>query len=199
MKEALELIRKFIFRRPVPFVCGIILLVSIILMLLHRSTALETNARLETLETEMGDIRVNKERLTQLDVHMKRLQELDAEVKERLVRAENVARNSEIFYQWEDLYAVSVRGLKQGSPLDRRNRPSHLPRIRYFSMVPYTVTVEGAYVDILKLLFEIRSQPAIIRIDSLTLSKAGQEGGGDTVNAQIECYLLGEGENERGR
>lgn len=123
-----------------------------------------------------------------LEEQLAEIQGLTKELDARLVRAGQLAVNLQYFYKLEADHGVKLLDVRQNA-LPRNPRG---PKTIY-TPVPYSLTAQGSYEQLVKFLAQVEHGRHFCRINSLVLTKAGGVGPAATqdLNLALNLELLG--------
>jgi Tfp pilus assembly protein PilO len=155
-----------------------------VLLYLRAGNIDEGQAELDTLSAEAAAMAANirnssnlPEQVTELQGHTK---ELDA----RLMKAGQLAVNLQYFYKLEtenEVKLVDVRQISQA-----KNAKS------IYSGIPFIVTVQGTYVQVMNFLNRLQNGRHFCHINTANFSKSPGTGGESLVNLALNLEILGQ-------
>jgi len=141
------------------------------------------------VEAEWSRVDYNLRRSRNLEADLERAQELEAEIKSRLLNPDEVAINHDYFYQIERETGVRLITLNQGGTAEPRT-VGGLPSLRQHDAISYTLSVEGGFPEVLNFLSRVAHGRHLVRVSALNLSAATQ-GGSSVITANLQCQILG--------
>lgn len=118
------------------------------------------------------------------------LQELGKQLDARLVNENQLAVNLQYFYKLEADHGVKLLDVRQNNA----SRPARGAAKTSFTPVPYSLSVQGTYAQLLKFLGELQNGRHLCRINTAVFNKPG---GADTSATQqmtltLSVELLGQ-------
>lgn len=190
----LSLIGKKFRQFPILFVCGILTPLVLVILFMRGPKAAQLETELSDLEREWQHIRTNVERSGGLEENMAALQSGVEDLQGRLMRVDDVAVNSEFFYNLEKETGVVFIRFSQGLATRGEGLNLGLEKLSHFSVIPYDITLSGSLEKILQFLDVLDRQTFVIRMEVLNLSKPQDRQGTitETLNARIRCHVLAE-------
>lgn len=187
----LSVISKKFKEFPILFVCGIITPITLVLLFMRAPRIQEYEAELEDLEGKWNDIQTNVEYSAGLESAIESLEAGLEAVNTRLMRAEDVAVNSEFFYDLEEAVGVQLGRFGQGTATDGSNLHIGMEKLLHFSAIPYIQNISGTMDQVLTFISELDRQDYFVRMDSLRLVPASETGEESRlVSARLQCHVL---------
>lgn len=147
----------------------------------------EAEALLEQRTTESRRLKANISNGTALKDHVAALEDANAKIDQRLMRAADLARNQQYFYKIEADTGVKLADLRPGGAAAPGARPAAAGAKKHFSTVPYTCTVQGTYSQLLAFLQKLEQGEHFPRILSASVSMGG--GGGEDAASEADPIL----------
>lgn len=189
----LSVISKKFKEYPILFVCGIITPVALVLLFMRAPKIEEYETQLEDLERTWNDIQKNVERSAGLESDIESLETGLEAINERLMRVENVAVNSEFFYDLEEAVGVQLGRFTQGEAGDGSNLHIGMEKMLHFSTIPYNLNIGGTMEEVLSFISSLDRQDYIVRLESLRLAPASSEDKtSQQLSARLQCHVLAE-------
>lgn len=154
-----------------------------------RSTvAAEAQARLNDREAEANRLADNIRNGQKLDAQLTELTGVNQKIRLQLVDPADVATNQQYFYKLESDTGTKLLELRQGTTIKGKSGQS-------FSSIPYAVTVQGEYLQILSFLRRLESGSRFCRINAANVAvREWYEGpGGSTpvLTMSVNLEFLG--------
>ena len=156
----------FVRKHPIGVGCGAIALVMLVLTFTRSGS-------LDTLETELMERQDQSNRLKNnlrysagLDEQLAALQQAVAVVESKTINPGALATNLQFFYRLEQELGVTMVDLRQGVVLESNEQREYLT-------VPYTVSVEGTYLQILDFLQHLEEGGRIVKFETANISSSG--------------------------
>lgn len=153
----------------------------------------ESQALYEAKSAEAVKMLNNVKAAPGLDEQVAEIQEVGKELDDRLVNASQLAVNLQYFYKLEADNGVKLLDVRQTTP----PRPARGAPKTIFAPVPFSLSVQGTYAQLLKFLGELQNGRHLCRINAATFSKPGGIGGADTsatqeITLSLSIELLGQ-------
>jgi hypothetical protein len=187
----LSAISKKVRQFPILFVCGVITPLALVLLFMRGPKAAQLDTQLASLEREWQNIQTNLERSAGLDADISALESGLEEVEGRLMKAEDVALNSEFFYNLERQTGVIFQRFSQGEATEGQGLNMSVNELRHFSVIPYDISLTGNLEAILGFVDALDRQSFIIRMESLNLNRAQDlQADSSLLNGRIRCHVL---------
>jgi Tfp pilus assembly protein PilO len=159
-------------------VCGVVLYL--------RSGSIEAGqVELEARSTEAAKMASNIRNSAGLSEQLTEIQGYTKELEGRLLKASQLAVNLQYFYKLETENEVKlVDNVRQGT-LPKNSKSSYVG-------VPYSLTVQGSYSQVMNFLNRLQNGRHFCRINTASFSKAGSGPAGSIVNLSLNLELLGQ-------
>lgn len=187
----LSSISKIIRQYPILFVCSVVTLLTLVLLFMRGPKAAQFESQLADLEREWQNIQTNLERSAGLEEDIESLEAGLEEVQTRLMKVEDVASNSEFFYNLEEQTSVEFQGFSQGQSTNGQGLNMSVEELRHFSVIPYDIRLRGNLDSILAFVDTLDRQNFIIRLDTLNLSRSQDEQSDpNLLSGRISCNVL---------
>jgi Tfp pilus assembly protein PilO len=107
------------------------------------------------------------------------------------MKAEDVALNSEFFYNLERQTGVIFQRFSQGEATEGQGLNMSVNELRHFSVIPYDISLTGNLEAILGFVDALDRQSFIIRMESLNLNRAQDlQADSSLLNGRIRCHVL---------
>ncbi|MDI1250990.1 MAG: hypothetical protein PSV13_19165 [Lacunisphaera sp.] len=184
--DLLVLIKK----HPIGFACGVVCLACAALLYFRGGKTEEYRAEYDAKSTEATRILANVRNSEKLPTQVAEIQVLAKEMESRLVRSGQLAVNLQYFYKLEAETEVKLVDVRQGNPPKGQKS--------LYAGIPFTVTVQGSFKQVLAFLQKLENGPHFCRFNAVVFAKQGGGGeGGRTVagdaglNLNINLELLG--------
>lgn len=169
-------------RRPLLVACGAVSLALALGVYFRMDVRDAAQARFDEREKELLRLIANTKNSAQLDAQLEALRRANAVVEAGALRANELARNQQIFYQLEAESGVKLLDLRQLNPA----APVKGGPVTYLS-IPFSLTVKGDYSQILDFLQRLDHGPTLCRVSSASIGRPVE--GSYTLNLGVE--LLG--------
>ncbi len=174
-------------KHPFSAVCGGLSLLLAAGYFFRQGSVPEAEALLEQRTTESRRLKANITNGTTLKDHVAALEDANAKIEQRLVRAADLARNQQYFYKIEADTGVKLMDLRPGSTTTPGGRPAATGPKKQYSSVPYSCTVQGTYAQLLAFLRKLEQGEHFPRILSASVSMSG--GGGEDTASEADPIL----------
>jgi hypothetical protein len=179
-------------KHPLSTACGLVVVVCGGLLYWRSDAVSVSQAEYEAKSAEAGKMISNVKDAPGLEEQVKEIQALSKELEGRLMHANQLAVNLQYFYKLEADNNVKLLDLRQ-NPLPRN------PAKTLYLGVPFTLTAQGTYPQVMKFLGAVQNGRHFCRIASANFTKAGgsaSEGSGGAVpqliNLTLNLELLGQ-------
>ena len=176
----------FIKKQPIGVACAGLCL-GCLLLLYFRSEALDERQKTFDARTAEADkIETNVRNAEGLPAQVAAMQADGKEMGSRLIRASQLALNYRYFYRLVDETGVKLIGdIRQGQVLAGKGTTK-----TSYQAVPYTVTIQCTYPQVLGFLQRLQSGAHFCRITSATFSKIGGDNS-DRLSATLNLDVMG--------
>lgn len=179
-------------KHPLSTACGVIAIVCGGLLYWRSDAISISQAEYEARSAEAGKMIDNVKAAPGLEEQVKEIQAFGKDMEGRLIRASRLADNQQYFYKLEADNNVKFLDLRQ-NPLPRSTAKT------LYIGIPFTLTAQGTYPQVMKFLGAVQNGRHFSRITSATFTKAGgsaSEGSGGAVpqllNLTLNLELLGQ-------
>ena len=182
--DLLALIKK----HPIGFACGVVCVACAALLYFRGGKIDEYRAAYEAKSAEATTILANVRNSDKLPAQVAEIQVLAKEMESRLVKSGQLAENLRVFYKLEAETEVKLVDVRQG------NLPKNLKSL--YAGIPFTVTVQGSFPQVLAFLQKLENGPHFCRFTSVVFAKQGAGGEASRasapgLNLNINLELLG--------
>lgn len=177
-------------KQPFASVCVLVALVAAVLLYVRSDAVEEARTAFEAREQEAQKMEINVRNLVGLEEQTQGLQEAARQLDARLIRANQLANNLQIFYRLEAETNVKLMDIRQGAipPL----RPGTQRGI--YSPIPFTMTVQGTYAAVHTFVRRLEASPHFTRFNQITFTKADagrSASGGGSMTVTMTIEMLG--------
>ena len=187
----LSVISKKVSQYPIPFVCGILIPLILVLLFMRGPKIAQFEEQLPALEKEWKSIQTNIERSTDLDHDIVVLEAGLNRIQERLIKVEDVAINYEFFYHLESQAGVVLKQFSQGTASSGEDLSIGRDTLHNFSVIPYNLSMDGTLPQILKFLDLLDRQEHIVRLDQLNITRPSEQSKENKMlSARLWCHVL---------
>lgn len=169
-------------KHPIGVGCGLVSIVCGVLLYLRSDNIKASQAELETSSAQAAKMIANVRNANGLAEHVAELQALSKEMEGRLMKAGQLAVNLQYFYKLETENEVKLVDMRQSSA--PRN-----PKTQYTAGVPFNVTVQGPYANVMNFLSRVQNGRHFCRINSATFTKVGETA---EMSLALTLELLGQ-------
>jgi Tfp pilus assembly protein PilO len=158
--------------------CGVVLYV--------RSGDLEgSQTELDARSAEAAKMTANIRNSSNLAEQVEEVQSLTKEMEARLMKASQLAVNLQYFYKLETENEVKLVDVRQ-NPLPKNAKT-------IYQGIPFTVSVQGTYPQVMNFLGKLQTGRHFCRINTANITKAaGAVGSSPTINLSLGLELLGQ-------
>lgn len=155
-------------KHPVGVTCLLLALASGVALYLRADAISLSQTEYEAKSSEAAKMISNVKNAPGLAEQVTEMQELGKELDARLVKASQLAVNLQYFYKLEADHGVKFLDVRQTTPA----RPARGPAPKtIFTPVPFTLSVEGTYEQLVKFLGDLQNGRHLCRINSAVFNK----------------------------
>lgn len=174
----------FLKKHPVGVICALLAVVLGGLTFLRASHMTETEALLEERSALGGRLKNNLRYSADLDEHLAVVTEAVAIIDSKVINPGALATNLQFFYRLEEELAVMIVDLRQGQ-VEKTTAPKE------FIAVPYVVSVQGTYLQVVEFLQRLNEGDRLIRFvgSNFSLTRGGAAQDADPYNPIILLTL----------
>jgi hypothetical protein len=150
-----------------------------------------SQAEYEAKSSEAAKMISNVKNAPGLEEQVAEITELGKELDARLIRAGQLAVNLQYFYKLEADYGVKFLDVRQAA--STRSARAGAPK-SIFTPVPFTLSVEGNYAQLVKFLGALQNGRHLCRINSAVFNKpnAAANSENSTLTLALNLELLGQ-------
>jgi Tfp pilus assembly protein PilO len=179
-------ITAIIKKQPVGFACGLICLVLGALLYFRSDVIDQDQSDYDTKSAEAAKIIANVSASKNLAEQVKEIQAHTKDMESRLVQAGQLATNQQFFYKLEAENEVKLLDLRQNS-IPKSNKTAYVA-------VPFTLSVQGSYKQIMAFLDRLENGPHFCHFSSATFNKVagGDVAAQNTMTLTLNLELLGQ-------
>lgn len=177
-------------KHPVGVACLLVIIACGVALYFRADAISVSQAEYEAKSAEAAKMISNVANAPGLPEQLAELQELGQEIDARLVKAGQLAVNLQYFYKLEADHGVKFLDVRQNSPV----RPARgaAPKTN-FVPVPFSLSVEGNYDQLVKFLTDLQNGRHLCRINSAVFSKGNLTSSGSPVmTLALSVELLGQ-------
>ncbi len=172
-------------KHPTGFFCLLIGLISGVAVYLRYGNITASQQELDGKTAEVAKMTANIRNSANLAEQVSEIQTHAKELESRLLKASQLAVNLQYFYKLETENGVKLVDVRQNT-LPRNAKPSA------YTGVPFTVAVQGSYIQVTNFLGRLQNGRHLCRINSANFTKlAAAEGSEVLVNLSLNLELLG--------
>jgi Tfp pilus assembly protein PilO len=176
-----EQVIAFIKKNPIGFGCGALCLALAAAMYYRADLVSASEAELEQKSTEAERLAGNLKNAVQLQEQLDAMIVAGKQAEARLVSPGDLAKNQQYFFKLEAETGTKIDCHQSTPPAEKERKTSYLS-------VPYTVTVQGDYPQILSFLRRLESGAHYCRVLNATLT-AGAAGTGEGADSSLTLSL----------
>lgn len=183
-----ELIEKF-KKNPSLLISFVVLLVFIGFAFV-RSNQLAKLSALETnLSQELDTISLNVKNSKNIEQDTEKLESLVSAINKHLFVVEERSTNIDFFYSFEERLNIVISEVRQLDAANPRFAQKGPDELKIYSVIDYSITVDGTFNEILRFLYEIYQIEAIARVTELDI-EASDVDDSDSLSATIKVAVL---------
>lgn len=187
MSVSNEQLLAFVKKNPIGVGCGVLSLLMAAAIYLRSDKLPAAQAVLDQKSTEADRHAINVRYAVQLKEQMDALNTADHAIDTRLVRAAQLATNTQYFYRLESDTGVKLINIFQNTTTAQAAKATK----NNFVPIAFTLTAQGSYAQLLDLLHRLENGVHYCRILSATTSKVGN-GDNDVLSLNLSLELLGQ-------
>lgn len=181
-------------KHPISTACVLVIVVCGLLTYFRLDVIEASQAEYETKSGEAAKTIANVKNAPGLEDQVAELQRLGKELDSRLIKVDQLAVNLQYFYRLETENGVKLLDVRQNAPVRARTAKPN------FTVVPFSVTVQGSYAQVMKFLGALQTGRHFCRVANATFSKVGGIGSTDNglspdaqeLNLSLSLELLGQ-------
>lgn len=151
-----------------------VILICGVVNLLRANQLSRFAAREAELINQMDTINENKKKSQNIEQDIQELNASVASINERLFAEEERAINIDFFYSFEERLNVLISEVKQLEEKNPRYTKNGLDELKLYSVVTYSITVNGSFQEILRFLYEIQQVESIMRVTDFQIDGTGK-------------------------
>ncbi len=171
-------------RQPIPFSCGIIVVLLLLLAYFRMGVVDEREAALAEAEKVLSKLTNNITYSAQLDQHLNELRAVNDGFATAALKQGDIARNQQFFYRIESASGVRILELRsQPVPAPAKGAP-----VTFYQPLTYSLSVAGDYEKLLTFLLHLERGSTLGRVLSATLVYV--DGSEQTLNLNVEMLGL---------
>ena len=172
-------------KHPIGVACALVSIACGVVLYLHADNIATSQAESDSATAEATKMIANVRNSTGLVEQAAEMASLSKELEGRLMKAGQLAVNLQYFYKLEAETEVKLVDVRQGS-LPRNAKTQYIG-------VPFTVTIQGSFAQVMNFLSRLQSGRHFCRINTATFSKAGGENAGGTgMTLALSLDILGQ-------
>lgn len=169
-------------RRPLVFICGVLLVALFLRIYFTMGAADEVRTRLSEREKEFTRLANNTKFSAQLDSQLQALRKANATIEAGALRVGDLARNQQVFFRLEEETGVKLLDLRPLSvSVPAKGGPAA------YVGIPFSLTVKGEYGQLIDFLQRLDRGATLARVTSASIARPAE--GGQTLSLSVE--LLG--------
>lgn len=178
------------FKKSPSFLIGIVMLIICIGFAFVRSNQLTELAAIEAdLVQELDTISLNVKNSKDIEQDIQKLENMVNTIDERLFAVEERSANIDFFYSLEERLDVRISEVRQLNAANPRFSQKGPDRLKLYSVIDYSITVNGTFSEVLRVLYEIYQIEAIARVTEFEVDASNVEGS-DDLSATIKVAVL---------
>lgn len=176
-------------KQPIGFACGAICLICAVLLYVRSDKISESQAELDAKSGESARILANVSNSKNLPEHVAEIQVLAKELDGRLIRAGQLAVNLQYFYKLEADTGIKLLDVHQNNP------PKGARAKSLFIGVPYSLSIQGSYKQVLTFLHRLEDGSRFCHFSSVSFNKSSGSSvagaGAENMTLSLNIELLG--------
>lgn len=176
----------FAKKHPLGVACLVIALACGVALYFRADAISISQAEYDAKSSEAAKMIANVKNAPGLEEQVAEIQELGKELDARLVKAGQLAVNLQYFYKLEADHGVKFLDVRQTAS-NRTARPG-APKTT-FTPVPFTLSVEGNYAQLVKFLGALQNGRHLCRINSAVFNKPNAATNSETSNITLALNL----------
>ncbi len=161
----LSAIIAFVRKHPIGVGCGVLAFVLLVLTFTRRGSVATLESELVELQDRSSRLKNNLRYSADLEDHLATLNQAVEVLESKSINPGALATNLQFFYRLEQELGLTLVDIRQGIVAESREPREYLT-------VPYTISVEGTYMQILSLLQNLEEGGRIVQFVSANISPA---------------------------
>ncbi len=176
-------------QQPTFVACLILSIVLIAAIYMRGGEFSKAEERLNEVTREGTRIDDNIKNSVNLNSHLDSLRGISQDIKSRLIRPSELARNLQYFYRLESETGVAIASLNQRSlpPRDKDENDDNT-----YVPVGYEIAVQGDYADLLAFMHAIENGVHFARINSFEAIRSQRQDDATMMSLSLNLELLGQ-------
>jgi len=191
MKDQLQLIFAKFRQYPVAISAFCVALFFLVIFFARGGRFDRLEAELEEKERRWERVEDNLRNARDLESQIKRIRKVNESSADRVMNHTEIAINYDYFYQLEAKTGVRITNLSQGGIVDPSSKNVEgLPVMKVYSAIRFSISLEGAYEEIIAFVSELEKGYYFTRISSINVTRSRKNGPTEVGSLQIQ--ILGE-------
>jgi hypothetical protein len=183
-----EQVVAFLKKNPIGVGCGVLSLLMAAAIYFRSDQLPAAQAVLDQKSTEADRHAINVRYAVQLKEQLEALNTADRAIDARLVRAAQLATNTQYFYRLETDTGVKLLNISQTTTTAQAAKMTKTN----FVPIGFNLNAQGTYLQLLDLLHRLENGAHYCRIISANTVKVGSGGDNDLLTLGLSVELLGE-------
>lgn len=169
----------------------LVILICGVVNLLRANQLSRFAAKEAELINQMDTINENQKKSQNIEQDIQELDAWVASINERLFVEEERAINIDFFYSFEERLDVLISEVKQLEEKNSRYAKNGLDELKLYSVVTYSITVNGSFREVLRFLYEIQQVESIMRVTDFQIDSTGKnDSGSGKLIAKLRVAVL---------
>ncbi|MFZ5494209.1 MAG: hypothetical protein ACOZE5_02585 [Verrucomicrobiota bacterium] len=174
----------FAKKHTIGTICVLLVVACGVLLYFRWGALAASQAEYEAKSTEAAKMIANVKNAPSLEEQVAEIQQLSKELESRLIKPGQLAVNLQYFYKLEADNEVKLLDVRQNTPARRAGgKPVFMP-------VPFSLTVQGPYANVMKFLGGLQTGRHFCRILNSNLTRSGGASEGGSAPARQEYSLV---------
>ena len=143
------------------------------------------------LVNQLETFRENIKHSNNIEQDIEDLQACVASIEERLFVEEERAINIDFFYSFEERFNILISEVKQLDEINPRFAKDGLDELKLYSVVMYSIALNGSFQEVTQFLYEIYQHESIMRITDFQIDLMdGNDRESEKLTAKLRIAVL---------
>jgi Tfp pilus assembly protein PilO len=153
----------FVKKHPIGMGCAVLALLLAVMTFVRAGSLTEYEALLVERTDQSDRLKNNLRYSAQMDEHLAIMQQAVEEIESKAINPGALATNLQFFYRLEEELGLTLQELRQGIVVESKEPREYLA-------VPYTVSVQGTYLQLLDLLQRLEQGERVVQFTTANIS-----------------------------
>jgi len=176
---------------PIPVVGCVVILLAAGVLFMRKPKVDDLAYQVEEKVDVLEKVQRNTERAIGLEEDVEIIEAYRDEINDRLMVEEEVATNYAYFYNLERQTGIRIVNINQKASLDKASKPPQIPATNSYSVIPYTLAIQGSFAQVLDFVHRLERGKYLLRIDKFNTTTQTTEAA-SVIVASMDIFILGE-------